>query len=144
MFFEYVVVLERSAVKNSFSTYVWSKVDSCFCESVYIRRHISKISLLSYSRYLDSIALQNISTPFSSNSSARGDPVLSNICISSNLEQKESFVNRGSEDEGKTCADSQNNSLLAFKFVFILGKVIFLFLLWGTKTSWRYLSMNTE
>ena len=23
---------ERSAVKNSFSTYVWSKVDSCFCE----------------------------------------------------------------------------------------------------------------
>ena len=29
------MVHERSAVKNSFSTYVWSKVDSCFCESVY-------------------------------------------------------------------------------------------------------------
>ena len=30
-------VHERSAVKNSFITYVWSKVDSCFFESVYIR-----------------------------------------------------------------------------------------------------------
>ena len=27
---------ERSAVKNSFSTYVWSKVDSCFCEFLYL------------------------------------------------------------------------------------------------------------
>ena len=27
---------DRSAVKNSYSTYVWSKVDSCFCEALYI------------------------------------------------------------------------------------------------------------
>ena len=27
---------EHSAVKISLSTYVWSKVDSCFCESVYL------------------------------------------------------------------------------------------------------------
>ena len=27
---------ERSAVKNSFSTYVWSKVDSCFCEFLWL------------------------------------------------------------------------------------------------------------
>ena len=26
---------ERSAVKNSFSSYVWSKVDSCFCKALY-------------------------------------------------------------------------------------------------------------
>ena len=29
-FQKYFVVHERSAVKDSFSTYVWSKVDSCF------------------------------------------------------------------------------------------------------------------
>ena len=28
------VVHKRSAVKNSFSTYAWSKVDSCFCEAL--------------------------------------------------------------------------------------------------------------
>ena len=33
---KYFVVHERSAVKNSFSTYIWSKVDSCFCEAVYV------------------------------------------------------------------------------------------------------------
>ena len=32
----FFVVYERSAVKNSFSTYVWSKVDSCFCEALYL------------------------------------------------------------------------------------------------------------
>ena len=31
------MVHERSAVKNAFSTYVWSKVDSCFCEFLYVR-----------------------------------------------------------------------------------------------------------
>ena len=35
-FQKYFAVHERSAVKNSFTTYVWSKVDSCFCESVYV------------------------------------------------------------------------------------------------------------
>ena len=35
-FQKYFVVHAWSAVKNSFSTYVWSEVDSCFCESVYI------------------------------------------------------------------------------------------------------------
>ena len=34
-FQKYFVVNDRSAVKNSFSTYVWSKVDSCFCEALY-------------------------------------------------------------------------------------------------------------
>ena len=33
--------MERSAVKNSFSTYVWSKVDSCFCEGVYIKSFLN-------------------------------------------------------------------------------------------------------
>ena len=33
-FQKYFVVHERSAVKNSFSTYKGSKVDSCFCEAV--------------------------------------------------------------------------------------------------------------
>ena len=37
-----LVVHERSALKNSFSTYVWSKVDSCFCEFLYL---ITKRSL---------------------------------------------------------------------------------------------------
>ena len=32
---KYFVVQEQSAAKNSFSTYAWSKVDSCFCEAVY-------------------------------------------------------------------------------------------------------------
>jgi len=32
------VVHERSGVKNPFITYVWSKVDSCFCGAVYISR----------------------------------------------------------------------------------------------------------
>ena len=32
----YFVVHERSAVKNVFSTYVWSKVDSCVCEFLYL------------------------------------------------------------------------------------------------------------
>ena len=35
-FQKYFVAQERSAVKNSFSTYIWSKVDSCFCEAVYL------------------------------------------------------------------------------------------------------------
>ena len=30
-----VVVNERLDVKNTFSNYVWSKVDSCFCEALY-------------------------------------------------------------------------------------------------------------
>ena len=34
-FKKYFVVNEWSAVKNSFSTYLWSKVDSCFCEFLY-------------------------------------------------------------------------------------------------------------
>ena len=34
-FHKYFVVHEWSAVKNLFSTNVWSKVDSCFCEAVY-------------------------------------------------------------------------------------------------------------
>ena len=33
-------VHEWLAVKNSFSTYVWSKVDSCFCEFLYIIKKI--------------------------------------------------------------------------------------------------------
>ena len=37
-FQKYYVVHEWSAVKNSFSTYVWSNVNSCFCESVFIVR----------------------------------------------------------------------------------------------------------
>ena len=41
-FQKYFVVHERSAVKNLFSTYVWSKVYSCFCESVYIKRYYVK------------------------------------------------------------------------------------------------------
>ena len=32
---------ERSTVKNLFSTYIWSKVDSCFCEAVYVRKKIT-------------------------------------------------------------------------------------------------------
>ena len=35
-FCKYSIVHELSAVKNSFSTYVWSKVDSCFCEGLYV------------------------------------------------------------------------------------------------------------
>ena len=35
-FQKYFVVHELWAVKNSFSTYVWSKVDSCFCEFLYL------------------------------------------------------------------------------------------------------------
>ena len=31
-----IVAQERWTVKNSFSTYVWSKVDSCFCEALYV------------------------------------------------------------------------------------------------------------
>ena len=34
VFKKYIVLYERSAVKNSFSTYVQSKLDSCFCEAV--------------------------------------------------------------------------------------------------------------
>ena len=30
------VLHERLAVKNSFSKNVWSKVDICFCEAVYV------------------------------------------------------------------------------------------------------------
>ena len=37
-FQKYFVVHERSAVKYSFSTYVWSRVDSCFCEFLYITK----------------------------------------------------------------------------------------------------------
>ena len=33
-FQKYFIAHERPAVKNSFSTYVWSKVDSYFCEAV--------------------------------------------------------------------------------------------------------------
>ena len=33
---KYLVLHERSAVKNSFSTYTWSKVDSCFCKALYV------------------------------------------------------------------------------------------------------------
>ena len=33
---KYFAVNEGSAVKNAFSTYVWSKVDSCFREALYI------------------------------------------------------------------------------------------------------------
>ena len=33
-FQKHSVIHERSAVKNSLSTYVWSKIDSCFCEAV--------------------------------------------------------------------------------------------------------------
>ena len=35
VFSKIFVVHERSAVKNSVSTYVWIKVDSCFCGSLY-------------------------------------------------------------------------------------------------------------
>ena len=35
LFQKYFVAHERSAVKKSFSSYVWSEVDSCFCEAVY-------------------------------------------------------------------------------------------------------------
>ena len=35
-FQKYFVVQERSGVKNLLSTYEWSKVDSYFCESVYV------------------------------------------------------------------------------------------------------------
>ena len=35
MFFQkYFVVKEKSAVKKSFSTYVWNKVNLCFCEAL--------------------------------------------------------------------------------------------------------------
>ena len=40
-FQKYFVVHERSAVKNSFSKYVWSKVDSSFCEAVYVTNNCS-------------------------------------------------------------------------------------------------------
>ena len=36
-FQKYFVVHEWSAFKKSFSTYVWSKVDSYFCQFLYIR-----------------------------------------------------------------------------------------------------------
>ena len=36
------VVHERMAVKIFFRTYVWSKVDSCFCESVYLAKTLEK------------------------------------------------------------------------------------------------------
>ena len=36
IFQKYYVVLEQLAVKNLFSTYVWSKVYSCFCKALYI------------------------------------------------------------------------------------------------------------
>ena len=39
------MVHEWSAVKNSFSTYVWSKVDSCFCEAVYVDQLESKVNI---------------------------------------------------------------------------------------------------
>ena len=35
-FQKYLIEQERSAVKNLFSTYVWSKVDSCFYGAVYV------------------------------------------------------------------------------------------------------------
>ena len=37
VFSKRIVVLERSAVKNSFGTYVWIEVDSCFCEALYVQ-----------------------------------------------------------------------------------------------------------
>ena len=37
VFQKYFVAHEWSAVKNSFSTYAWSNVDSCFCEAVQCR-----------------------------------------------------------------------------------------------------------
>ena len=36
LFQKKIVVHDRLAVKNSFSTYVWRKVDSCFCEALYV------------------------------------------------------------------------------------------------------------
>ena len=43
---------ERAAVKNSFSTYVWSKVDSCSCEFLYtfFICHFMKVSIIAPSR----------------------------------------------------------------------------------------------
>ena len=35
-FQKYFDVHEQSAVKNSFSTHLWSKVNSCFCEFLYV------------------------------------------------------------------------------------------------------------
>ena len=51
MFQKYFVVHKRSAVKNYFSTYIWSKVDSCFCEflhAVQITRKYPKITCKSF------------------------------------------------------------------------------------------------
>ena len=45
-----LTVHERSAVKNSFSTYVWSKLDSFFCESVYTELDESTFILHTYLR----------------------------------------------------------------------------------------------
>ena len=46
----YFVVRKRPAVKNSFSTYIWSKVNSCFCEALYVytrdKEFISGLSLM--------------------------------------------------------------------------------------------------
>ena len=36
--------------KNSFSTYVWSKLDSCFCEAVYIHSKTTENSTLAVIR----------------------------------------------------------------------------------------------
>ena len=33
-FQKYFVIHEQPAVKNCFATYIWSKVDSCFCEAL--------------------------------------------------------------------------------------------------------------
>ena len=38
--------IEQSAVKNSFSTYVWSKVDSCFCGAVYVFLALKRLKRL--------------------------------------------------------------------------------------------------
>ena len=49
-FQKYFVVHERWAVKNSSSTYVWSKVDSCFCEVLY---HLNWQNLLKSFTYYE-------------------------------------------------------------------------------------------
>ena len=63
------MVHEWSAVKNSFSTYVWSKGDSCFCEFLYMPFYsfticgkISINSLLSFWNNFDTPSLMNSNT----------------------------------------------------------------------------------
>ena len=47
---KYFVVHNLSAVRNYFSTYVWRKVDSCFCWAVYVQYTVSKSHL--YVQYI--------------------------------------------------------------------------------------------